>query len=344
MNNLSTSSSKIRFTLKFLLFGFLGFLIIALSFQFFNPVKTRSGDGYNNLTRIYQNDFIPELPKTLTVHYNNIGFLGENWSDTITRDKILFIGSSNTQSLYIPQGSTWIATVCAGSHFWFNNCGIDGSGSYEWIDCINKLSWLKPKYIVVLINPFNDKTLAPKTGKSSRLINKLKQLALFRSVIIPFYLSKLNNSQEIGHRKVDWNNMPLTNKGEFAENTKNIFIKSGYQLMALKNAIVKTGAIPVFISQPTPFGNYTNINGIDISRIKKSMTTDEFFKEFRNVLADFCRNNKVLFIDGYPLKGTENFYDITHFNMRGSDQFGRLVQEKFKAITDSSNAKPGEKE
>ncbi len=108
--------------------------------------------------------------------------------------------------------------------------------------------------------------------------------------------------------------------------------------MSLKNAIVNTGAVPVFISQPTPFGNYTNINGLDTSRIKKSRTTDAFFKEFRNLLADFCRNNNVLFIDGYPPKGTENFYDITHFNIRGSVQFGHLVQEKFEAITDSTNA------
>ncbi len=339
MNSSSTSSSKKKFTFRFLVFGLIGFLLIALSFHVYNPVKTRAGDGYNNLTRIYHNNFIPELPKTLSVHYNNIGFLGENWSDSIKRDKILFIGSSTTQSLYIPQDSTWISAAFAGSPFWYNNCGIDGSGSYEWIDCINKLSYIRPKYIVVLINPFNDKTLAPKTGRSNRLITKLKKLAIFRSVILPFYLSKINNSMEIGHRKIDWSRMPLSTTGKQTETTTNVFNNSRRQLMTLKNAIVKAGAIPVFISQPTPFGNYTNKDGIDISKIKTSLTTDTFFKEFRDELADFCSKNNIAFIDGYPLKGTENFYDITHFNIRGSAIFGQLIKKEFNTINENSGNK-----
>jgi len=64
---------------------------------FGKPVKST----YINTTITYHNESVKQLPEYIQVRYNNQGFIGENYSDTITRKRIYFVGWSNTQSLFV---------------------------------------------------------------------------------------------------------------------------------------------------------------------------------------------------------------------------------------------------
>lgn len=327
MKVLYTSNSKIRFILKTLVYLFLSVGALIIFFELYNPLATRNNKVFNDLTSTFRNEFIPELPKTITVSYNNIGYLGENWSDTIKRQKVLFIGSSTTQSFYIPYEYKWTTQAMHGFNCWYNNCGVDGADVSHWMKEIDKLSFIHPNYVVVMVNPFpfEEKRVNNKAG--------IKNLEIVKSVVIPYYQSLLPDNKEIGHRKTDWNTLETINKTEVKATKSYDYERAVQSLDLLVSKIKSINAIPILISQPTPYGDYINNKGMDIGAIKKSIQTDYDYSSFNNALEAFCNKGKVPYINGYSLeKNNEYFYDFTHFNIEGSNAFGKLVQTKLSMV------------
>ncbi|MDP2527925.1 hypothetical protein [Maribacter dokdonensis] len=319
-------SSKLKLIKKSSLFIFLTFFLLLLAFEFYNPLaKTRS-----NTTEQFQNNFIPELPKTIKIKYNNINYLGENFSDTIKRDKVIFLGSSTTQSFYVPESYKWTTFAMNNFNFWYNNCGVDGLKIKKLKTEIQKTKFIKPTYTIILFDPFNNNDLTVSEDFKPDIKQYIKKINLFKSVILPFIKSKENSN--IGHRKINWANEEKTLNNQTVNTRKpNSLITE--KLNEIKTSIVLNNSIPIFISAPTPYGNYINNNGIDISKIKNSISIDQEYKIFNDEMKKACKNLDIKFIDGYSLqKNTDLFYDATHFNLEGSEQFGLLINEKLKLI------------
>lgn len=321
-----TSSSKLKFIKKVNLFVLLTFFLILFSFEFYNPLaKTRS-----NTTEQFQNNFIPELPQTIEVKYNNINYLGEDFADTITRNKIIFLGSSTTQSFYVPNNYKWTTFAMQDFNFWYNNCGVDGLKIKNLTTQIQKTKFINPSYTIILFDPFNNNDLIVTEDLTPNIKNFVKEINIFKSVIIPFIRSKENSN--IGHRKINWEKEQKTLNNQTDINRKpNTQIKE--KLNEINITVKLNNSIPIFISAPTPYGNYTNKNGIDISKIKNSISIDQEYENFNNEMKKACENLNIYFIDGYSLqKNTDLFYDATHFNLDGSKQFGILINKKLKSI------------
>lgn len=325
------SSSKSLFTIKVLLYLLCTALVFIVSFEIYNPLANKDRE---NKVDIYQNKFIKSLPPTITVAYNNIGYTGEDYSDTITRKKAVFIGSSTTQSLYVPYENKWTTVAMEDSGYWFNNCGIDGLHIDGIIDEIRKVAFLKPNYVVVLLDPFNDGDIKAmdirksEESTSGSLKSKLKNIEFIKSVALPYIRSKFLTG--IGHREVDWGVEPL-------DNNENRTVPSLNSVPGLISKLNKTidsiGAIPVLVSQATPYGNYINEEGILMENLKKSSYTDKLYRNFNSTLKEYCELNDINYINGYSLeKGTHLFYDYTHFNLEGSYEFGKLVGRDLKEV------------
>ena len=319
-------NSKLKLIKKVSLFILFTFALLLLSFELYNPLaNTRS-----NITEQFQNNFIPELPQTIEVKYNNISYLGENFTDTIKRKKIIFLGSSTTQSFYVPNNYKWTTFAMQDFHFWYNNCGVDGLKIKNLATQIEKTKFIHPTYTIILFDPFDNSDLIAKEDFTPNFKNFVKEINLFKSVIIPFIRSKEDTN--IGHRKINWETEQKISNSPIKIERK-LITKLEDKLDEINTIIKLNNSIPIFISAPTPYGTYINSNGIDMSKIKNSISTDQEYENFNAEMKIICKNLDISFIDGYSLqKNTALFYDSTHFNLDGSEQFGLFINKKLKSI------------
>jgi hypothetical protein len=322
MSNLFISNFK-KFFINLILLISSILILFSFLFQFYNPIKYR-----NNQVIRYTNDKIPDLPKSINVTYNNLGYIGEEFSDTITREKICFIGSSRTQSIYIPNEYKWTFNIFNDkTKFWVNNCGIDGSNINIWINEIKKLNSISPNYIIVLIDPFNESC---NIENENIILTKVKKIQVVKYLILPIVRNIKSKIYDlhIGHEKINWQKEKLCKKLNFTRiNLNRYLIKE--KLFQLVSAIKSLNATPIFISCPTPYGNYTNIEGVKMNLIENSVKYDLFYKDFSNYLESFCLSNKIPFANGYNLdKSTQYFYDRTHFNINGSLLFSKHIKNQ----------------
>ena len=334
MHSLYIFSFK-NFIIKILIFIVLTVFCFSIVLEFYNPLTIN-----NESVIVYNNNVIPELPKNITVSYNNLGYVGEHYSDTITRMKICYVGSSKTQSIYIPVSSQWSTKSLQNQRgYWFNNCGKDGATINIWINEIEKLKKINPQFVVVLLDPFDGQNIELMSADTSFLLRS----QLFSTVLLPIYRIAKNKlwGTEIGHKKVSWKNEELVNKvsppSEHIALEADKIVNSLNQLSA---AIRRINAQPIFVSCPTPFGDYTNSDGIEMKRVKESINTDLFYKNFAYILNSYCRENKVFYINGYSLeKNTDFFYDYGHFSVSGSAAFGGLIKPQLDSIINDCNSK-----
>jgi hypothetical protein len=330
MHHSSIFSFKI-FIFKCIFILLLSFFSTVIVFQIYTPLDLASGNKTDkNITRIFVNNYIKELPKLIKVQNNNIGYLGENYSDTIKRVKVLFLGSSTTQSLYVPYDYKWTTLAIDKSKIWSNNCGADGSRIVQWIAEIKNFHSIKPNFIVVLVNPFTAKNLNDKSSESL-LKRGLNKISFYKYILRPFVLSRLKRNLIVGHNVVKWEKQIKSNPSNKYESFD--INKTKEKLDELISSIKDCGAIPIIISHPTVFGKYIDVHGNDFSKIDESVSIDLFYLEFSNYLFSYCKKEKIPFINGYQLrKNSDYFYDYSHFSLKGSSEFANLIRFKLNNI------------
>ena len=311
------------FLKKLIIFVLVALVAFAIALEVWSPFGKPVKSTYINTTITYHNEYVQQLPEYIRVRYNNQGFIGENYSDTITRKRIYFVGWSNTQSLFVEEGRKWTDVALRDADVWYNNAAADGTLIPTWCKIINGFANTKPDVVVVLIDPFVGLKERDKKPEGS-LMKLLKKSKLFSQLVLPYWHSK--KEIRIGHRSVDWSALPE----DTAESSYNplsdeerSFVFA--QLDSLKSAITKSGAKPLFISAPTPYGNFVE-GGVDMGKKEKSRLTDMQYREFDELLAGYCSQNNCGFISGYSLpKSLRYFYDYSHFTLEGSAAFGGLI-------------------
>src|SRR2546421_38436 len=112
-----------------------------------------------NLTReIHNNDVVDKLDKTIIVRTNSLGFRGPDLpKDDKQYLKILTVGGSTTECLFINDGSTWTDLLGnnLNDHFekvWINNAGLDGHSTFGHLILLKEyIVKLKPDVCIFLI-------------------------------------------------------------------------------------------------------------------------------------------------------------------------------------------------
>ncbi|MFM7176140.1 MAG: hypothetical protein ACKO0X_01810, partial [Bacteroidota bacterium] len=304
------------FLKKLILFVLMALVAFALALEVWSPFGKPVKSAYINTTITYHNESVKQLPEYIQVRYNNQGFIGENYSDTITRKRIYFVGWSNTQSLFVPEGSKWTDVSLQGAGVWYNNAAADGTLIPTWCKIIQGFARTKPDVVVALIDPFVGMKERDKK-RDGAIISMLKKFNLFSQLVLPYWHSQ--KEIRIGHRSVDWSSLPedttqQPHKG--LTETDLLFVQT--QLDSLRTTILQAGAQPVFISAPTPYGDFVE-DGLNMGAKLNSRITDAQYREFDQVLSAYCTTKSCRFISGYSLpKSIQNFYDYSHFTREGS--------------------------
>jgi hypothetical protein len=319
------------FIKKIILYFVMCFFLFAICLQMYDPFVGDDFSGNINRTLYYKNDKIPELPGIIHKQYNNIGEFGENYSDTIKRNKIFFVGSSTTESFYLDFKESWIGRLELDKQYWVNNAGIDGASIDIMSHTIDKyLKKFQPDYIIVLLNPFNYKENNNKTS------SRIDEIKLYSSIIKPYtricyqqYQKIFKSKIMIGHQKAEWSKLERN-----ISKTEVLKVQPGYvpkkyfdNLDEMTAAIKKIGAIPIYISDAIPFGDYTE-NNMDLGLIKGSIEEDYTYKDFNKMLEAYCKTKNIKFISGYSMpKSISYYYDYSHFNYKGSVEFAKFIKQ-----------------
>ncbi len=315
-------------------------VLFAVCLQVYDPLVGDDFSANINRTMYYKNDKIPELPAIIHKQYNNIGEFGENYSDTIKRKKIFFVGSSTTQSFYLGFNESWIGRLELDKQYWVNNAGIDGASIDVMDNAIDKyLQKFHPDYIIVLLNPFNYKEV---NGKKQGWIDKVR---LYSSILKPYaricyqQFQKIFKSKiMIGHQKAEWQKLERNLSKTAIQKIQPTYEADKYfsNLDQMTAAIKKIGAIPIYISDATPFGDYSD-HSMDIGMIKGSIEEDYTFRDFNQKLHVYCQSNNIKFVDGYSMpKSISYYYDYSHFNYKGSVQFANFIRKALLSSLESN--------
>jgi hypothetical protein len=188
----------VRWSLRMLMLALLGLLVLTLAFEWYNPLGLLNSPGKPNQLKTFRMTVSGGEVKKQIQRFNNIGCLGENYADSITRPKVFFIGSSTTLNSLVPWASQWPVQLMRHCPYWFNNAGVDGSGVLFWKHMLASMAQYSPNYIVVLYSPRKSKVLDASELRSWWIWNRLKTLAFVRSVLIPYtYALRANKKQEL---------------------------------------------------------------------------------------------------------------------------------------------------
>lgn len=327
------------FIKRVILYLIMCFFLFAICLQVYDPFVGDDFSANINRSLYYKNDKIPELPGVIHKQYNNIGEFGENYSDTITRKRIFFVGSSTTESFYLDFKDSWIGRLGLDKQYWVNNAGIDGASIDIMNNTINKyLKKFHPDYIIVLLNPFNYKENNNKTR------SRIDEIKLYSSIIRPYiricyqqYQKIFKSKIMIGHQKAEWPKLERNVSKTDVQKIRAEYDQKKYfdNLDEMTAVIRKNGAIPIYMSDATPFGDYIESN-MDIGMIKGSIEEDHTYKDFSKMLNAYCQTKNIKFVDGYSMpKSITNYYDYSHFNYKGANEFAKFIKKDLLSCLES---------
>ncbi|MGI9192890.1 MAG: hypothetical protein ACR2IL_12280 [Chitinophagaceae bacterium] len=321
----------LRWGLRISMMALLGFTVLLIAFEWYNPMGLIYSPGKPNQVKTFRMKMSGGETKQQVQTFNNIGCLGEAYSDTITRPKVFFMGSSTTLNCMVPWATQWVAQAMQGSPYWYNNAGVDGTGVRYWLDMLHAIAPYSPHYIVVLYAPRKSKSMASAKKSAWPGLKALKQLAFVQSVLIPYVYALRANRQQEGYAMVDWRSLPYA-KGS-AEALDTTYIQQSLtEAEILMDSIQAIGAIPVFIAQPTPFGNYEEA-GIRVGDFALAPKEIARHTAMAQGLQAICQERGTPFINGEQFPKTFQYYlDLSHFNEVGNKAFGAFIRDSLHLI------------
>ncbi len=170
-----------------LFFGCLvGFVMLEVFLRLFNPIDFRvEGDKIvlpANVNYTFNVGKLQKLDEVIHYSRNSIGFRGEEMPDRAEGHlKIITVGGSTTECLYLSDDKTWSHDLCQKlkekfRYIWLNNAGLDGHSTYGHIKLLEEyLVDLKPKPDVLLfLVGVNDMGRLTKTTPDEMLSNKVE--------------------------------------------------------------------------------------------------------------------------------------------------------------------------
>jgi len=351
---------------RLLYFGYILVIFVAameIILRIYNPFPQKiNGDRWEmstNTSYRFTNDFNSRLDSVIINKENSLGFRGENPPANINNYfSVLTIGGSTTACTFLSEGKTW--TDLLGnkiknqySQFWINNAGIDGHSSYGHLNFmyyyLPKIS-VSPKLALFLIGA-NDVDRSDLSHIDSTLNNrlsyKIKKWFFTHSETVIFFrnLKHVLFPENIFRDKENWN----------FKNFEAVHLSNNYIDSALKaqtdilnsykqrlNQIIslcaKSKIQPVFITQPTVFGNGTAEGGnpaIDFHVFHTHENGQLFWLKlqlYNNITKQVAKDNKIFCIDlaSEMPKDTLYYYDIVHYTNAGAQKVADIIFDDLK--------------
>lgn len=336
------------------LFYLFVFTIIAseILLRIYDPFKMSvSGNKINllkNYTRHIHNDRYEKLDKEIIVKKNSLGFRGPEPDNN--KCKILVVGGSTTECLFINEGHTWPDLLAnkLGGKYWVNNAGMDGHSSFGHILLMkNFIVPLQPDVVLFLVgcndvgrddlnrfdNSLNTHNTFEKLAEYSKLAGLLLNLKRQHKA------SQLN--LEHGKHLTLSDNIPLILSSQYIDSVlsiETVRLPRYYKRLGLLIALSKSAGIkPIFITQPILLGKgCDNITGVNLEtyRIKDNLNGLLYWKElelYNDVTRKICADSNIHLIDLARLmpKSTDYYYDFMHYDNKGCKEVADIIYKEF---------------
>lgn len=300
---------------------------LVVVFEFYNPYGDIERAGLPKSTIQFHNQMFDDLPKEISVRFNNIGWLGQDYNDSVQGKRVFFIGSSTTQNIFITGiDNRWTDVAMAGVPYWYNNAALKGTAAGEWKKVVASLATYHPSHIVLMVTPFEPSDLHLTFFNSSGAIKqRILKLAFLKYVVSPYYITIRPANFEWGH-KIEWTELKLDTlqKKQFDS------VAAAESVLAIAQVVDKIkeiGAVPILISQPTAYGNYY-YQRVPVDQMIGSHYEQAIHDYFARKVKAICYAKGGYYIDGFSFPRSFDYYlDNVHFNKEGNKRFGAFVRD-----------------
>jgi lysophospholipase L1-like esterase len=354
------------FRLGSIAFGLLiAFVVLEIGIRIFRPFPMLVQGGRLNLpvnaqVNISHHGF-PGIDDPVEIRFNSLGFRGPELPKQRDTIKIICVGGSTTQCLYLSEGKTWPDQLAGrlqhqSRAVWVNNAGIDGHSTFGHLLLVAHVRSLQPDYLIFYVGindvervDLNDYDRAAIRslgegdagfGKSFylSLIGRSELVAVF-DVLRRHHMAKrrgLSHRSSVDHSGLEnVELLQLTDEarrerlGSLNRSALNAFRQRLNELVRQTHAM---GAIPILVTQPALFGGGIDpITGIDLCKVR--MGEEDGFvawsklEAYNEITRTVGHESKSLVIDmarELP-KSSEYFYDLIHNNNAGASLIADLM-------------------
>ena len=362
-----------------LMLGLLISVIIAeIILRIYNPIPaTVKGDSIvlrANYKTIWLNNTDSRFPPEIVVSGNSLGMRGPELPTT-KAFKIITVGGSTTQSVYIPDGKTWIDILDLKlknkyNNIWLNNAGLSGHSTFGHIIFMEDyIVSLKPDIVIFLLGANDLERKDPLDFRreqefgffdTSSYVNFIKTL-LYRSELVGLLINlkraysahRANITHGLGYDLTQETHVVISDEFRLEKIRRQKPYLQGYKdrLLELIEISRNNNITPIFITQPVLVGNQIDpTTGVDLSSIKGFMTvypTDgrlawELLELYNDITREVGVENNVHVIDlakEMP-KDSKYYRDLLHFTIEGSEKIAEIVSIPLLEILKKETLKP----
>jgi lysophospholipase L1-like esterase len=339
----------------------LGFVTLELCLRIYNPLPFRvrgdrivlpAGQVYR-----FDNHHAPKLDPITHHTKNSLGFRGpEPPRDFDQRLRILTVGGSTTECLFLSDGKTWTDrmarhVLAIDSTAWINNAGLDGQSTNGHLVLLrNFIVALKPNLVIFLVGA-NDVGLDSANGYDSALVppdttaRRIQTFVIDHSEVVAVvqnaYRAAWTRQRGFGHSQIDVSTLPQRSIDEqtidrtLQEHRTRYLDGYTRRLTTLAELCRANGIQPVFVTQPALFGEAVDAGtGIDLSTVQvngRGNGTLEWrlLEIYNDVTRRVAAAQGLLLIDlAHEMpKDSRLFYDFLHFTNEGAAQVGDIVAQ-----------------
>ena len=264
---------------------------------------------------------------------------------------ILLVGGSATDQRYLDNEHTWGNVLenffhKDGKNIDIVNAGIDGQTTnghiWNFEKWFNKIKGIKFKYVIFYIG-INESDANYNDGRRKYIPLNFKNYIIDRSsVIYPLYKIIKGNFIAFKNRSYHGITDIKNHSFNFSSNLKKEYKKinkSNFEEGLTKNLnhllllSKKFNSKPIFITQRSLGWRIleNKVQSDDLEGVRKAI----YEMKSRDIILKFCNDNNILCIDSFnkfKLKN-EYYYDLSHFNKKGSKNFGKFLYESLKSLT-----------
>jgi hypothetical protein len=316
-----------------------------------------------NIARVYENQWIPRLDKKIVYSRNSLGFRGpelpvpdSGWT------KIITVGGSTTACTFLSDSCTWPFLLekklrADHPHTWLNNAGIDGHSSFGHILMLrDHVLSIKPDYVLflmgindtetnesVVFDEMTEKKIHTRSTKS--FIKSLLNYSELGRTLFSFYQVSIAYKKGLYHQDIDVKKLvenPLPDSIFTARlNRQNQFLKSYRERTdSIITLCRKAGVKPIFLTQPSLFGSYTDsITGVNMTNkwmnnkdAENSLLQEKILELYNDVLRNDSLRITVIDLARKMPKDSRYYYDFIHFTNEGAEKVSEILSAELQQI------------
>lgn len=353
--------------IKALCFGiFVSLFVCEIFLRIYNPLPFSLKKGKlilpANQTKVFTNNWIKKLDKKINYSRNSLGFRGPELPDSISKlISIITVGGSTTECKFLSDSCTWPFLLFQSlkkqdPRIWLNNAGIDGHSTFGHLLLLKEyILKLKPNYVLFLTGINDVETDQPDefdlmtekkivTNSFKGFIKSILNHTELGRTAFNFYHVQIAYKKGLVHREINPKDLvetPLPDsiiKKRIARQTPYL---EGYRkrMAQILSECINANIKPVFITQPSLFGDYTD-SATNVSMGNKWVNENnprdncllegKILELYNDILRSFSEQAIVIDLAKEMPKNSIYYYDFTHFTNKGAKKVSEILYNHFR--------------